>query len=78
VLQQKRKAQKSSLNVFNDEQHAASVGDDDIDDNDFYVLFVIVIFIQNRVLGMNAFSAKTTKKWLHENCGPDNLFCADC
>jgi hypothetical protein len=49
-----------------------------VDNGGFCVLFVIVIYIENRVLGMNAFSAPGTKKWLLEKCGTDNLFCADC
>lgn len=49
------------------------MADDYIDNGGFYVLFVIVIYIENRVLEMNAFSAPATKIWLRENCDTDNL-----
>ena len=74
VLQHKRKVQKNSLRSFNDDKQEASVADDCIDNGGFDGLFVIVIYIENRVLEMNAFSAPATKKWLCENCGTDNLF----
>lgn len=73
VLQQKRKMQKNTLNSFKDDKQEASVADDYIDSGGFYVLFVIVIYIENRVLEMNAFSAPPTKMWLREICGTDNL-----
>jgi hypothetical protein len=77
-LQQKRKVQKNSLSSFNDDKQAADMANDYIDNGGFYVLFVIVVYIENRVLGMNAFSALATRKWLREMCGTDSLFCADC
>lgn len=49
------------------------MADDCIDNGGFYVLFVIVIYIENRFLEMNAFSAPATKIWLRENCDTDNL-----
>jgi hypothetical protein len=77
-LQQKRKVQKNLLSSFNDDKKAADMSNDYIDNGGFYVLFVIVVYIGNRVLGMNTFNALATRKWLREMCGTDNLFCADC
>ena len=74
VLQQKRKVQKNSLRSFNDDKQEASVADDYIDNGGFDVLFVIVIYTENRVLQMNALSAPATQQWLRENCGTDIFF----
>ena len=70
----KEKYKKKSLRSFNDDKQEASVADDCFDNGGFDVLFVIVIYIENRVLQMNSLSAPATKKWLRENCGTDNLF----